>query len=39
MKERVKLMGGSCQIESQPGQGANVSVRVPTTRGAAIAED
>lgn len=39
MKERVKLMGGSCFIESEPGQGTLVTVRIPSTRSTAIAED
>jgi signal transduction histidine kinase len=39
MKERVKLMGGSCFIQSQVGQGTVVTVRIPLTRGATIAED
>ena len=30
MKERVGLLGGTCLIESQPGQGATVRARVPT---------
>ncbi len=29
MYERAALLGGECQIESQPGQGARVWVRVP----------
>jgi len=29
MKERVNLVGGSCHIESQPGRGTKVIVRVP----------
>jgi signal transduction histidine kinase len=32
MKERVKLMGGSCSVDSKPGQGTAVVVQVPTTR-------
>jgi len=39
MKERVKLMGGSCSIESQPGQGTLVSVSIPSTRSEDVAED
>ena len=31
IKERVKLLGGACRIESQPGQGTNIVVRVPLT--------
>lgn len=33
MKERVSLVGGSCQIDSRPGRGTRVSVRVPVPRG------
>jgi len=29
MKERVGLLGGTCSIESQPGQGTTVRARVP----------
>ena len=29
MKERVGLLGGTCSIESRPGQGTNVRARVP----------
>jgi signal transduction histidine kinase len=29
MYERAALLGGECQIESQPGQGARVWIRVP----------
>jgi len=29
MKERIKLLGGTCSIESKPGQGTTVSARVP----------
>lgn len=32
MKERVSLVGGSCQVDSQPGKGTRVSVRVPIPR-------
>jgi signal transduction histidine kinase len=39
MKERVKLMGGTCSIESQPEQGTLITVKIPSTRSAAIAED
>lgn len=39
MKERVKLMGGTCSIESQPEQGTLITVQIPSTRSAAIAED
>jgi signal transduction histidine kinase len=39
MKERVKLMGGSCSIESEPGQGTRINVRIPLTRSVPIGED
>ncbi|MBA7700569.1 hypothetical protein ES703_109285 [subsurface metagenome] len=29
MKERVKLLGGDCSVQSQPGQGTIVTARVP----------
>ncbi len=29
MKERVHLMGGTCNVKSQPGRGTTVTVRVP----------
>jgi len=29
MKERVRLLGGSCLVESQPGQGTTATARVP----------
>lgn len=29
MKERVQLMGGRCNVKSQPGKGTTVTVRVP----------
>jgi signal transduction histidine kinase len=39
MKERVKLMGGGCHIESVAERGTTVNVRIPSTRSEAIAED
>ncbi len=39
MKERVKLMGGVCNIDSEPGQGTKINVRIPLTRSAPIGED
>jgi signal transduction histidine kinase len=39
MKERVKLMGGVCSIESKPGKGTLVTVRIPLKRGKFIEED
>jgi signal transduction histidine kinase len=32
MKERVKLVGGFCRIDSGPGQGTKVFVKVPLTK-------
>lgn len=29
MKERVQLMGGKCNVQSQPGKGTTVTVRIP----------
>jgi nitrate/nitrite-specific signal transduction histidine kinase len=39
MKERVKLVGGVCHIESRPGQGTRVVVNVPLGKDVAIEED
>jgi len=39
MKERVKLVGGVCHIESRPGQGTRVMVNVPLGKDVAIEED
>jgi signal transduction histidine kinase len=39
MKERVKLVGGACHIDSRPGQGTKVHVKVPLTKDAAGEED
>jgi signal transduction histidine kinase len=33
MKERVSLVGGNCHIESRPGRGTKVVVKVPAARG------
>jgi signal transduction histidine kinase len=30
MKERASLLGGTCDIQSQPGKGTRIKVRVPT---------
>jgi len=30
MKERVRLLGGECHIESETGRGAIVVVRIPS---------
>jgi len=39
MKERISLLGGTCSIESQLGQGATVMAKVPTTWSAEDAEN
>lgn len=39
MKERVKLVGGACHIDSRPGQGTKVFVKVPLTKDAVGEED
>lgn len=39
MKERVKLMGGKCSIESQPGHGTMIMVTVPINGGPILEED
>lgn len=39
MKERVSLLGGSCLVKSQPGEGTIVTARVPVIRDMADAED
>jgi signal transduction histidine kinase len=39
MKERVTLVGGSCTVQSQPGQGTTVISEVPLTGSATDAED
>jgi signal transduction histidine kinase len=33
MRERARLVGGECRIESAPGQGTTVRVRLPVDRG------
>lgn len=37
MRERLSLIGGSCTIESSPGQGTRLIVRVPLPSGATAA--
>ena len=39
MKERVALLGGSCWVKSQPGEGAIVTARVPIIRSEVDEED
>jgi len=39
MKERIRLLDGTCSVESQPGQGTTVWARVPTTGVGKDAED
>ncbi len=33
MKERAKLVGGTCQVESEPGRGTRITVTVPLPGG------
>jgi len=39
MKERVRLLGGICWVESQPGQGTTANARVPITWSTTSAKD
>jgi signal transduction histidine kinase len=39
MKERVTLVGGTCSVESQPGEGTKIVSEVPLTGGTIDAED
>ena len=39
IKERIRLLGGSCSIQSQPGQGTAVTGRVPMTWSTSDAKD
>jgi len=39
IEERARLMGGTCVIESQPGQGTKVRVRIPTVMDQAYEQD
>lgn len=39
MKERVGLVGGNCHIESRPGRGTRVVVKVPVAGGEPYEED
>ena len=39
MKERASLLGGTCDIQSQPGKGTSIMVRVPLYWSKADAKD
>jgi signal transduction histidine kinase len=39
IKERVKLMGGSCIIQSEPGKGTTATARIPIRWSTTNAED
>ena len=39
MKERIRLVGGSCRVESQPGRGTRIKVRVPSGRQKSMNEE
>lgn len=39
MKERARLVGGQCRIDSRPGQGTRVTVNIPLLRNMADEED
>jgi len=39
MKERVELLGGTCSVKSQAGQGTTVMARAPLVRSVVNAED
>jgi len=39
MKERARLVGGACRVESQPGKGTEIMVKVPLTGSMVDAED
>lgn len=39
MKERIRLVGGTCSVQSQPGQGTTATAKVPLTWSTANAED
>jgi len=39
IKERVKLVGGNCNVDSHPGQGTRVTVNVPLLRGSLDEKD
>jgi signal transduction histidine kinase len=33
MRERARLLGGTCTIDSGPGQGTSVLIRIPLRQG------
>ena len=39
MKERVKLMSGNCSIDSHPGKGTQITVRIPLARSKTSVKD
>lgn len=39
MKERARLVGGACRVDSGPGKGTKVTVRIPVMRESADEED
>ena len=39
MKERIGLAGGTCRIDSRPGKGTKVTVKVPLVSGVTYEED
>lgn len=39
IKERIKLAGGHCNIDSRPGRGTRITVHVPLTQDATYEED
>ena len=36
MRERARLLGGTCTIDSGPGQGTSVLIRVPLRQGVGL---
>ena len=39
LKERIGLLGGTCSVQSQPGEGTTVTARIPITWGRSNAKD